>query len=196
VTVEDYEMLAKAAAPGIARVKCVPAGDDDHEGGVRVLVVPAVADDADATMPFARLAPSPELLQRVSTELDARRTIGARVVIEPPFYQGVTVVAQLRSRPFADPARVRDDATAQLYSYLHPIYGGAEGTGWPFGRPVHAGEVYAVLQQVAGVELVEAVQLYPADPVTGDRGQVTQRLEISANALLFSYGHEVRAVPS
>jgi predicted phage baseplate assembly protein len=196
VTVEDYEMLAKAAAPGIARVKCVPASVDDHEGGARILVVPAVADDADATMPFARLAPSPELLQRVATEIDARCTIGARVVIEPPFYQGITVVAQLRTRAFADPARVRDDATAQLYSYLHPIRGGADGTGWPFGRPVHAGEVYSVLQHVAGVELVEAVQLYPADPVTGERGQVSQRLEISPNALLFSYGHEVRAVPS
>jgi len=196
VTLEDYEMLAQAAAPGIARVKAVPASVDDHEGGVRVLVVPAVADDDDASMPFARLAPSPELLQRVAAEIDSRRTIGARVVIEPPYYQGITVVSQLRTRVFADPARVRDEATAYLYSYLHPIYGGAEGTGWPFGRPVHAGEIYSVLQHVPGVELVEAVQIYPADPVTGERGQVTQRLEISSNALLFSYGHEVRAVPT
>ena len=81
-----------------------------------------------------------------------------------------------------------------LYRFLHPIKGGADGTGWPFGRPVHAGEVYAVLQQVYGVEIVEAVQLYPADPVTGERGLVTQRLEIAPNALLFSYGHELRVV--
>ncbi len=51
-----------------------------------------------------------------------------------------------------------------------------------------------MLQSVIGVELVEAVQLYPADPVTGVRGTVTQRLEIEQNALLFSYGHEVRVV--
>ncbi len=193
VTVEDYEMLAKGAAPGIARVRCVPAAGEDADG-VRVLVVPAVADDEDETMPFARLAPPPELLAQVAAELDQRRTIGARVVVEPPLFQGVTVVAQLRSRHFADPPRVRDDATSALYRYLHPIHGGAEGAGWPFGRPVHAGEVYAVLQSVPGVELVEAVQLYPADPVTGMRGAVTQRLEIEPNALLFSYGHEVRVV--
>jgi predicted phage baseplate assembly protein len=196
VTVEDYEILARGAAPGIARVHGVPAGEGDSSqaDGVRVLVVPAVADDEDGTLPFARLAPSAEMLGMVAAELDRRRTIGARVVVEPPLYQGVTVVAQLRARPFSDPVRVREAGTAALYRYLHPIHGGVEGTGWPFGRPVHAGEVYAVLQSVPGVELVEAVQLYPADPVTGVRGAVTQRLEIEQHALLFSYGHEVRVV--
>lgn len=196
VTVEDYEILARGAAPGIARVHGVPAGVEGsgEEDGVRVLVVPAVADDEDGTMPFARLAPAPELLGLVATELDRRRAIGARVVVEPPLYQGVTVVAQLEARHFADPVRVRESATAALYRYLHPIHGGVEGAGWPFGRPVHAGEVYAVLQSVPGVELVEAVQLYPADPVTGVRGSLTQRIEIEENALLFSYGHEVRVV--
>ncbi len=194
VTVEDYEHLARQCAAGIARVRCVPAGEDGVEDGVRVLVVPAVADDEDGTIPFERLAPSDELLGQVASTLDGKRAIGARVVVEPPFYQGVTVVTQLRARPFAEPARVKDDATAALYRFLHPIHGGAEGTGWEFGRPVHAGEIYAVLQRVLGVELVEAVQLYPADPLTGDRGAVTQRLEITPNTLLYSYGHEVRVV--
>jgi predicted phage baseplate assembly protein len=195
VTVEDYEILARQSASGIARVRCVPAKDEDS-GGVRILVVPAVATDEDGTMPFARLAPGLDLLRRVASELDKRRAIGARVVVEPPYFQGITVVSQVRSFSFADPARVRADATAALYRFLHPIDGGSEGTGWPFGRPVHVGEMYAVLQHVPGVELVEAVQLYPADPVTGDRGQVTQRLEIAENALLFSYGHEVRVIES
>jgi predicted phage baseplate assembly protein len=195
VTVEDYEILARQSASGIARVRCVPAKDEDS-AGVRILVVPAVATDEDGTMPFARLAPGIDLLRRVASELDKRRAIGARVVVEPPFFQGITVVSQVRSFSFADPARVRADATAALYRFLHPIDGGSEGTGWPFGRPVHVGEIYAVLQHVPGVELVEAVQLYPADPVTGDRGQVTQRLEIADNALLFSYGHEVRVIES
>lgn len=194
VTVEDYEILARQSAAGIARVRCVPASEEDPHAGARVLVVPAVADDEDSTMPFTRLAPPASLLEQVANSLDERRAIGARVVVEPPFFQGITVVAQVRARTFADPGRVRNDAAAALYRFLHPIKGGAEGNGWPFGRPVHAGEVYAVLQRVNGVELVEAVQLYPADPVTGERGLVSQRLEIAPNALLFSYGHEVRVV--
>lgn len=196
VTVEDYEHLAKVAAQGIARVHCVPVMQDDQEQGIRVLVVPAVGDDEDGTMPFARLAPSQDLLGQVARELDKRRAIGARVIVEPPFYQGITVLVQLRSRLFADPDRVMSDAKALLYRYLHPITGGPDGTGWPFGRPVHSGEIYAVLQRVSGVELVEQVQLYLADPLTGDRGQAMQHIDMADNALLFSYGHEVKVIPS
>ncbi len=194
VTVEDYEHLAKAAAQGVSRVHCVPVMHDDQEHGVRLLVVPAVGDDEDGTMPFARLAPSRELLASIAAELDKRRTIGARVIVEPPFYQGITVLVQLRARLFADPDRVAEDARLALYRHLHPIYGGNEGKGWPFGRSVHSGEIYAVLQRVHGVELVEQVQLYLADPLTGDRGHPVQHVELAENALLFSYGHEVKVL--
>ena len=35
VTAEDYEQLARAAAPQVARVRTVPARSDDEAGGVR-----------------------------------------------------------------------------------------------------------------------------------------------------------------
>src|SRR5439155_24918954 len=41
VTMEDYEHLAREAAPEVARVRCVTAGDGADAGGVRILVVPA-----------------------------------------------------------------------------------------------------------------------------------------------------------
>ena len=52
VTAEDYEQLAKEAAPEAARVKAVPAATDEDAGGVRVLLVPAVADDEDGRLSF------------------------------------------------------------------------------------------------------------------------------------------------
>ena len=57
--------------------------------------------------------------------------------------------------------------------YFHPIAGGPEEAGWPFGRPVNVGEVYSVLQSLRGTELVEDARLFGADPVTGQRGQQT-----------------------
>ena len=42
VTAEDFEHLARAAAPEVARVRAVSAGEGADAGGVRVLVVPAV----------------------------------------------------------------------------------------------------------------------------------------------------------
>jgi predicted phage baseplate assembly protein len=191
VTAEDYEQLAKEAAPEAARVKAVPATTDEEAGGVRVLIVPAVADD-DGRLSFEQLVPPPEILSNVATFLDSRRTLGARVLVEPPAYQGVTVVAMLRARPWADPNRLQKTATDALYAYLHPITGGMEGTGWAFGRPVHMGEVYALLQRLPGTELVEDVRLFAANPITGERGQAAQRVEVAANALVFSYEHQVR----
>lgn len=192
VTAEDYEQLAKEAAPDAARVRAVPASTDEDVGGVRVLIVPAVADDDDGRLSFDQLVPPAEMLSNVATFLDSRRTLGARVLVEPPAYQGVTVVAILRARPWADSNRLQRTATDALYAYLHPISGGMDGMGWDFGRPVHMGEVYALLQRLPGTELVEDVRLFAANPITGERGQAAQRVEVAPNALVFSYEHQVR----
>jgi predicted phage baseplate assembly protein len=160
---------------------------------VRVLVVPALGDvdrDSDDGPRFASLQPPDDILRRIAECLSERRCVGARVLVEPPFYQGVTVVAQVRARGRV--AAVREAALRALYRYLDPISGGPDGTGWPFGRPIQSGEVFAVLQRLAGVDMVEDVRLFGADPVTGERGEPVQRLELSPNALVFSYGHQVR----
>jgi predicted phage baseplate assembly protein len=191
VTAEDYEHLAHAAAPEIARVRCVPVTDGDDAGAARVLVVPAVTT-TDAQLPFEALVPSDETLSRIAGYLDERRTIGARVVVEPPLYQGVTIVARLRARRIANVQRLTDTAVAALHAYFHPTSGGPDGTGWPFGRPVHVGEVYAVLQGLEGTEFVEEALLFAADPITGERGEPTERIDLDANSLLFSYEHRVR----
>ena len=194
VTPEDYEQLARQAAPEVARVRCVPANATSEVGVVRVLAVPAVGGD-EWRLRFEELVPSEKTLRRISEHLEQRRTIGARVVVEPPAYQGVTVVAKIKSQPGSDPNRLEHTAATALYRFLHPIEGGADGKGWPFGRAVHIGEVYAVLQRLDGVELVESARLYAADPITGERSQALQRVEIGENTLVFSFEHQIRAEP-
>ena len=46
-------------------------------------------------------------------------------------------------------------------------------------------------QGLKGTETGEDARLVRADPVTGQRGQQTQRLELEAHALVFSYEHQV-----
>lgn len=191
VTVEDYEQLARAAAPEILRVKAVPA---EGSSGVRVLVVPAVAEDGSGRLRFEQLIPEDSSLERIARYLDERRTIGARVVVEPPMYQGVTVVARVRARPRFAPDVLREDCLRALYEYLHPTRGGPDGDGWPFGRPIHVGEVYAVLQRLRGTDIIEDARLFAADPVTGERGDSVQRVTIPPHALAFSYEHQVQVV--
>ncbi len=190
VTTEDFEQLAREVAPELARVHAVAAGDGADAGSVRVLVVPA-AEAVDGRLRFEQLVPSDDTLARVAARLDETRVVGTRVIVEPPVYRGITIVARLRARPRIAPARLQEAALRALNAYFDPIAGGPDGTGWPFGRPVQVGEVYSVLQRVRGTELVEDVRLFGADPITGQRGQATQRLDLEPHALVFSYEHQL-----
>ena len=101
------------------------------------------------------------------------------------------MVARIQPKPRTNPTRLQASATRALYDYFNPITGGPDGGGWPFGRPVQVGEVYAVLQAVPGTALVEDVRLFGADPITGQRGTATQRLDLEPNSLVFSYEHQL-----
>ncbi|MDF3290601.1 putative baseplate assembly protein [Streptomyces silvisoli] len=192
VTQRDYEELARRAAPGVARLRCL--SDPEEPGAVRVLVVPRAVPDPGGRLRFEQLVPDDELLATITEYLDDRRPIGTRLAVGPPYYQGVTVVATMHAFAGSAGDRVRAAANEALYRYLDPLTGGPNGTGWPFGRPVHAGEVYAVLQRVPGVELVDEVLLHPADPLTGLRGESADRITIAAGALVFPFDHRVRVI--
>ncbi|MEW2080987.1 putative baseplate assembly protein [Streptomyces sp. NPDC005283] len=195
VTLRDYEELARRAAPETARITCLAADPDKHGAHVvRVLVVPQAVPDPGGRLRFEQLVPGDMLLGRITRYLDERRLIGTRLAVGPPYYQGITVVATLHAFRGADTDRVRRQAHDALYRHLDPLTGGAQGTGWPFGRPVQAGEVFAVLQRVPGVELVDEVLLHPADPLTGKRGDPAERIDLAAPALVFSFDHRVRVI--
>ncbi|AEW99547.1 putative baseplate assembly protein [Streptantibioticus cattleyicolor] len=193
VTARDFEVIARQAAPSAARVTCLPAVADEP-GAVRVLVTPdAVADDGDR-LRFEQLIPGEPMLAAIASALDERRLVGTRLVVRPPDYQGVTVVARLTGRPDGTD-RVRQSALAALYRHLNPLRGGPDGTGWPFGLAVRYGDVFALLQRVAGVASVEELRLFPADPVTGRRGAPAERIDLAPDTLVFSYQHQVAVEP-
>jgi predicted phage baseplate assembly protein len=191
VTAEDYELLTKQAAPEVARVKCLTAGEGPDAGSVKVLLVPASASDP-VGIEFDQLLLSEETLRKVSDRLDEARLIGTRVLVEPPTYQGVTVVARVVAAPRASVSRVEQDCLTALFRYLNPLVGGAAGEGWVWGRDVQAGDIFGVLQQVRGVDIVNDVRVYGANPVTRERGEATQRIELTPASLVFSFDHQIQ----
>jgi predicted phage baseplate assembly protein len=203
VTARDYEQLAREASPEVARVRCMPideAGrispDDDAAAGVRVLIVPSVAPDADGSLSIERLIPPPWLMETVRAYLDERRMIGARVVVTPPRYMGVTAVIRLKVRPRHDPDRVRTEAAFALNRYFDPLVGGPDGNGWDFGRPILLGEVFGVTQRIDGVDLIEDARMFPANLGTGQRGESITRIDLEADSLALSYQHQIQVVDS
>lgn len=193
VTAEDYETLAREAAPEVSRVRAVAAGDGDVPGGrVRLLVVPAAAGE-HGRVRLEDLIPAEDTLARIGARLDEARVLGVQLMIEPPLYRGVTVVARVLALPRVDLDRIREQTLSTLYRFLSPLPGGGpDGGGWPFGRPVQVGEVFVALEAVRGVDLVEDVRLFAANPVTGARGAELKRVELERHSLVFSFQHQVR----
>jgi predicted phage baseplate assembly protein len=188
VTAEDFETLAHEAAPELARIRCLPS---QEHGSVKLLVVPAAP--VGERVRLEHLIASQDTLDKVARRLDEVRLVGTRIMIEPPLYRGVTVVCRITAHHRATADRVRRDVEDALYRFLDPLPGGGpQGKGWPFGRPVQVGEIFAMLQRVDGVDLVDDVRLFAANPVTGERGQETRRIDLPANSLVVSYDHHVR----
>ncbi|MDQ3108209.1 MAG: putative baseplate assembly protein, partial [Actinomycetota bacterium] len=197
VTRDDFEHLAFASSPEVARARCVPAGENDVEpGAVKVLVVPQVEDRENGNLDFSQLLPSDELLATVTDYLNERRIVGTRVGVESAAYVPISIVARMRAKPRYDVRKLEAAALKALYDYFHPVHGGPDGTGWPFGRTVAPGEAYSVLSSVPGVEAVEDVRLYPALPLENRREAQVPTIAPGPHELVFSWDHQVQVRPS
>ena len=135
VTPEDYEQLAREAAPELARVECIPATptaedaelpDREYAGVARVLVIPTVESDR-GVIRFEQLAPGVDLIDRIKGYLDQpardRRPYRRRAAGIPlPHDRGEAAVA----------SRVRSEGrpAARARSALQGIQPGLGRSGW------------------------------------------------------------------
>lgn len=192
VTAEDYEFLATEASRRVARAIRI----HDEEPGVTLRILPRV-DPANRRLTIAELTPDAALLERVQRHLDARKLVGCPVRLLPVRFRGVSVVVNLQASARADIQRIERDVSAKLYDYLNPLIGGAAGAagqGWPFGRSLNQGELYAIVHQVAGVEFVRILRLYETDLVSGERAAQAagRQILLEPDELIASAEHVVR----
>ncbi|MGD0003997.1 MAG: putative baseplate assembly protein [Anaerolineaceae bacterium] len=140
------------------------------------------------------LALTPSTVVRLRDHLDSRRLLTTRLEIQQPQYVWVTVQTRIKTLPKAEPERVRYAVKAALYRFLHPVFGGPDGTGWPFGRVLTIDKVYALIQTVPGVEYATELNLYPIDmnDANGQRlGKSSQVINVPNNGVIVSYFHNV-----
>ncbi|BBZ62455.1 putative baseplate assembly protein [Mycolicibacterium monacense] len=194
VTAEDFEELAREAAPGIARVHCLTPSSPAEAGLIRLLVVPNVSSDALGAVRREDLDLSDDTKARIKAYLDERKLAGTHVRVKAPAYQGLTIVATLAALPGYRRDHLRDDVLRALNRLLHPLTGGPDGTGWPIGRPVQRHELAAALAWTPGVDMSREVvlDLYPADTTTGARGDRVDKLLLNPDALVLSHRHKVQ----
>jgi predicted phage baseplate assembly protein len=183
VTTADLETLA-LETPGVPVGRahavaghhpafgCVPAA------GVVTVVVLARCGDPPV--------PSRELLEAVRRYLEPRRPLTTELHVVGPTYLPVTVSATLHAAAGAPPdlARRADQA---LTAFFHPLTGGTDGSGWPFGRDVLESEVMAQLQALPEVRFVDRLGISGPDDAAPRCGN----LSLCPTQLVWSRPHRI-----
>ncbi|MDQ4054030.1 MAG: putative baseplate assembly protein [Actinomycetota bacterium] len=183
VTADDFEFFATQAAD-IARAKALPLRHPGFPGVavpgvVTVLVVP----DSDVPNPL----PSEGTLRTVCAYLDQRRLLTTEVYVVPPAYQEVCVRVDLVARESADLAQVQRDVETSLLSYFHPLHGGEDGLGWPFGGTISFSRTFQRVFSVDGVSSVDRVLI----TVDGEEAAECRDVRLEPDALAYSVFHDV-----
>ena len=124
-------MLALRASTSLARARCVP--DRGEPRRRHLVVVPKAETDGEDLS--RRLVPSNEILRYVKRYLDERRLVGTLLtVVKPTLRRAVAARSRCSAAPSASPTGMRREIEERLRRYLHPLVGGRDGEGWPFGR--------------------------------------------------------------
>ncbi|HLM74823.1 MAG TPA: baseplate J/gp47 family protein [Polyangiaceae bacterium] len=174
VTADDYEHLvvnewpktmAAASLATIERVKCIPeqnlAGTNKLAAAPGYVSLLVVAESDDTEVPWVQ--PSAGLKTELAAFFEARRLITTRLSIAGPDYIPLAINATIYMKDSGVAAIVSQKVAAALTGYYHPVTGGDDGEGWPFGGDVILAKIYAILDEVPGVDYTEDVKVTPED---------------------------------
>jgi hypothetical protein len=180
VSDEDFENLAKEAAPGeIARIKVVTDKNlegttSTGEGHVSLIVLPAceyIGLHGEPQERFPRLKEAilnpgvKKLQQDIIGYLEPRRLITTVVHAVRPQFTEVNLKIRVREKPGIDLNTLIEKIKRKIACFLDPYAGGENGCGWPFGRHVHRSELYQQIEGLEGVDYIEEM-LMNNDPMT------------------------------
>ena len=182
VTAEDFEQLAIGAGP-VKRARALPLSHPDFPGVkvpgvVSVIVVP----DGSAPNP----TPSEGTLRLVCACLDRVRLITTELYVRPPTYRLVRVTTDVTVEDRADLAEVKTAIQQALLGYFHPLTGGEDGAGWPFGGDVYYSRVYG-RATVTGVQSIERLVI----ALDGIEAPECRNVPLCDGELAYSVEHEV-----
>ncbi|MFI1972491.1 hypothetical protein [Streptomyces cinnamoneus] len=132
---------------------------------LHVLLVPLFEGDPAQAPPGDAFDVPPDVLDSVVGVVEASRLLGERLRVGTPRYHRFGIAATVRpwSSAAADQERTRRATERALRRFFHPTAGGPDGRGWPWGRRVHAGDVFTVLEAVPEVRGTTEVSLFVGD---------------------------------
>jgi predicted phage baseplate assembly protein len=184
VTCEDFEVRALEA--GVMRAKALPLTHPRYPGAkipgaVTVIVVP----DGDVANPM----PNSTTLATVCAHLDKYRLMTTEVHVRAPVYRLIRVGADVLAARNADFADVRRTLETRLSGFLHPLTGGPDGLGWPFGGTVFFSDIYRLILETQGVLRIADGQLTMS--IDGDAAPFCRDIPLCPGELVYAEGHDL-----
>jgi hypothetical protein len=189
VTTADFDALARNAAEAagtpLARtalmtyrdVACAPS---DHPERAPLAVLLIVVPD-EPLNPTPR--PTLTLTDAIFRRLTPHRLLTTRLHVIGPEYVEVNVDSVLARKSGSRLTSV--DVEQAMREFLHPLRGGPDKRGWPFGRPVYFSEMFQQLEGLPQVDHVETLALRTRLPgeLTADGVQIPQEALVVAQEI-------------
>jgi hypothetical protein len=189
VTVADYELLARNATGALVERAHAVAGlhplfpGKPIPGVVGIFVVPPAEAEGIPT-------PNEETLRAIARYLSEEvAPAGIEIVAAAPRYHRIRLEAEITIMAAEDATDVVRRVLKELDRYLHPLTGGEDRTGWPFGGRLHHQSLIRMLTAVAGVSDVSNLNII-AD---GIRRKDCDDFVPAAHALLLPEVHQIVA---
>ncbi|MFC3502642.1 putative baseplate assembly protein [Micromonospora krabiensis] len=165
VTARDFEVLATGSG-AVARARAFTRSavySFARPGEVEVVLVPYVppSERPGGRLPVTVLRDHEiaEARRRVEADLDRRRALGTSCRASWARYKAVSIRARVVVRREEDADAVRRRIHDRLHQTLSPLPTALNPTGWAFGEPLRASNVYRLLEHAEpGVRYVESVR--------------------------------------
>jgi hypothetical protein len=159
VSAADYkDIVFRTPSIDLGRAEILPLFQPGNAvsipGAVTVLVIP---QDPKQTG-----APKPDKLfiDAVCQYLEPRRVLTSEVYVTGPDYVGLSVAVGIDVVPGRDIPTVREAVKDAIRTFLSPVVGGQDGSGWPLGKTVEDREVWARAARVDGLAKVRAISMW------------------------------------
>jgi hypothetical protein len=159
ITSKDYEQLARST-PGlrVLRAKAVTNYHPDYPciavpGNVTVVTVPYTREGNFPPVP------GNGFMRTVLAHLENHRLITTDIHVIKPEYVKISVQCKVHVMKKFSSGEVKKRINTKLEHFLHPLTGGSDGQGWPFGRSVFPSEIYEIIDNVEGVDYATDVFL-------------------------------------
>lgn len=188
VTVSDYEALAKEADRNILRTKCFSnrnALGQREYGHVTLVVLQKDYENGRKYFDSVRGQIMEYMKDRMSTHLFRQNRFH---IIEPDFLELSTTVT-LQVTEYNQVFEVRSAVLERLKSFLNPVMGNYDRSGWEIGSVPNATQILNALKEIPGIHYIESVRLtvYQRGKVEVDLDKANQRVY----ALPLNGSHEI-----